>query len=187
MPWWGWVLIIVVLLVALSMVHSIRKVRSFSGSSDPIRYFARATHRMDEVEKVSSSLEGLMDLPGRNKHRVTNGAEKLRMLAKSQRDDTAPPELEDHKLGYYKIMDLEARKAEDFLRTGGANFPRLAEEAAELDYETKTQRNSAIRGYRELLVAVGMDELVCASCGERDIDAVARYCPKCGGDSLTLE
>jgi hypothetical protein len=184
MPWWGWVIIMLIALVGLSMLYSIRKVRSLAASTDPTGYFARATHRMDEVEKVSESVENLIAAPGLNKHRVSNGADKLRMLAESQRRDSAPPELEDHKLTYYKIMDLAARRAEDYLRTGGVNLGKLAEEQERLNESIQEQLMSTTDSYRKTLAATGILQLMCENCGQRGIDVVLNHCPRCGSDNL---
>lgn len=87
------------------------------------------------MEAVAQEMDRFVDLankPNKNDRKLAKSAARLRALAQEQKADITPsPVLDEHKENYFRLMDIQARKAEDILATGGENYDMfLAEEEA---------------------------------------------------------
>jgi hypothetical protein len=126
----GWVVAGVVILLAL-IVFRKRVMKP-----NPAKYFQRSQERMQKFHQQSVYFDRLLGEAGPNNRRLALSALRLRQLAEEQRNEVVPPEYADavsqHKNIYFSLMDIQARKAEDVVQTGGANLDALTNEEAAL-------------------------------------------------------
>lgn len=110
---------------------------------DPEKYFPRAQRRMALVGQESDRLVRLLCQERLNSRALKYISTRLRELAEEQRNEIVSLELlDEHKRAYFQIMDIQARKAEDLLATGGENLEALIAEEQELQREANVQQRS---------------------------------------------
>lgn len=121
MPWWAWILALVVAVIVL------QELRARFRARNPRFYFARASERGDEVltiiDQVGAELN--KENPSRAKLRVY--LKKLGRLRSEQLVDVVPnPEMEIHRRRYFEFMDIHYRILDDILNNEARNAESLA-------------------------------------------------------------
>ncbi len=78
---------------------------------------------------------------------VTSGQELLGIYAQQQEAETPPalPGMEQHKKSCVAMLDIQRRKFDDVVTTGGANLERIIAEEESLAQAAKDQ----LQGYRD--------------------------------------
>jgi len=130
---------------------------------DPEKYFPRARKRMDLVWKDVERLGRLVDQQNPTMKSISECAVRLRAFAEEQRNEVFPaptPEerkiFEDHKEGQFRLMDIQARKAEDLLATGGENLDALVAEEQEYGSQVLAAADQSQRDMDKLTELLGI-------------------------------
>ncbi len=96
---------------------------------DPDAYFPRAQKRMRDQSILHNQL--LREQNGRNPNRrkISDLAQKIQGLAQEHKNKVNPDDrsLIGHKRDYFRFIDLQARIAEDEVKTCGENYKALTD------------------------------------------------------------
>lgn len=118
-------------------------------------YWMRSHRRMNFAAREMELLERLSSRDKLNGQILTTSHAKLRKLADEQRAEVVPhPALEEHKQAYYQLLDIQARKVEDAIATGGANSETLIVEEEAFWQQTNERRRKTAELYRSLGVTM---------------------------------
>lgn len=105
-----------------------------SKQPDPAKYMKRAQKRLQDVQKEMDLLDRYFAMGTLDREFVAKRAANLRRLAEEQLNEVVPhPTMEEHKNGYFQIIDMQARKVEDIVATDGENLEALLAEEEELE------------------------------------------------------
>ena len=127
-----------------------------SNPSDPEKYFPRAKKRLDLVVKEMSKVDRLVGRENPDVQSIAACAVRLRTLTEEQRYEVVHhPALEKHKTSYFRMMDLETRKVEDLLATGGANFEALIAEQDAYHQQMAENLAAGNREFEDFMRALG--------------------------------
>lgn len=121
------------------------------------QYMARCRQRVENTAQIMERLEFIVGRDNPDRDQVVDCYTRLRKLADEQHAERVPlPDMESHKVMTYKMIDLEARKAEDIIRTGGANLESLIAEEDELERQGKNAVESSHQKTKEAYDAWGI-------------------------------
>lgn len=124
---------------------------------NPAKYFQWAQKRLKRVEREMQVLEIFVTVPKPDMDKASKSASRLRELAEEQRNEVVPDAaMEDHKTGYFQIMDMQACKAEDIVNTGRANLEALLAEEEELEQQAADQAYGTQQRNQQLANRLGI-------------------------------
>ena len=151
MPWWAWVILVVVALGVFKFVQTRRRYR------DPQFYFARASARMDQVERILDRTQANLLSGKPSPAQLAIDLNNLRAVTQLQATDAVPhPSMESHKQQYLQFMDLQRRELEDIVATGGQNLESLVAEEEALLAESNAEWG---RSYDEMKALADATEI----------------------------
>lgn len=117
---------------------------------DPDKYIPRSQRRMARVDEETQRLVRLANQDRLNTRALTYISNRLREFAREQQDEVVPQSaLEGHKASYFQIMDIQARKAEDLLTTGGENLDAIFAEEQEFQRQTREDSRSMEQQFQQ--------------------------------------
>lgn len=108
-------------------------------------YLRRSKVRIDFTAREMEHLEKLREIDRLDPKQATKSAKRLRKYALEQLGEVPPPlpGMEEHKVNYYRLIDLEARKVEDIAATGGQNLEAIIAEEEAMAEEAEGQASAA--------------------------------------------
>lgn len=149
----GLVLAIVIVIVILLFRHRLvsflaQPVPNYSHAermNQAQQYWPRSQHRMKLVGSEMDLIAKLASKNILNERVLAESCARIRTLAEEQRNEIVPdPALEGHRQGYFQIMDIQVRKMEDLIATGGANLDTLVAEENTLLIQANTPQYEAM-------------------------------------------
>ncbi len=118
---------------------------------------------MELVWKDVERLGRLFDQQNPSMKSISECAVRLRAFAEEQRNEVFPAPtpgegkiFEDHKERYFRLMDIQARKAEDLVATGGENLEALVAEEQEYGSQVLAAADQSQRDMDKLTELLGI-------------------------------
>lgn len=117
-----------------------------SVGDETAEYMARYRRRLENTAQIMERLESIVSRDNPKMEQVVDCYTRLRKLADEQRDEVVPlPSMQSQNDVIYRTIDLEARKAEDIITTGGANLEALVAEEDNL----QRQKEAVVESSRQ--------------------------------------
>lgn len=132
--------------------------RKPSVADQTAEYMRRTRRRIDLAAQIMARLEHMIRRGDPRREQYLDCYERLRKLADEQRAEGVPlPDMAPHRDINYRLIDLEARKVEDILATGGENVEALSAEEAGLEREAEEEARASRQRTQDIATAYGID------------------------------
>ncbi|CAA9547713.1 MAG: hypothetical protein AVDCRST_MAG43-806 [uncultured Thermomicrobiales bacterium] len=118
---------------------------------------ARYRRRLENTAQIMERLQAIVSRDNPKMDQVVDCYTRLRKLADEQREEIVPlPSMQTQNDVIYRTIDLEARKAEDIMTTGGANLEALIAEEDGLQRQRELAVESSRKRTQEVADAYGI-------------------------------
>jgi uncharacterized coiled-coil DUF342 family protein len=122
------------------------------------QYNKRSRQRLELVASTMEHLENAVSRDRPDMGQIVSCRDRLRKLADDQHAEVVPlADLQTHNDLTFRLMDIEARKAQDLIETGGQNIASLIAESEDVNRLMDEHEATAHRQFQERGRAYGIE------------------------------